>query len=101
MKKEVTTDKLMADLQAVVTDAEELLKATAGQAGERVTAVRARAEESVRAARARLAAAGERIGEQSREAVKHADHYVHENPWNAIGIAAGVGLLLGILIGRK
>ena len=99
--KQVTTDKLIADLQLVVTDAEELLKATAGQAGDKVAAVRARAEESIRNAKTRLAAAGDMIGERSREAARHTDQYVHENPWNAIGVAAGVGLLLGFLIGRK
>jgi ElaB/YqjD/DUF883 family membrane-anchored ribosome-binding protein len=95
--KEVTTDKLMADLQLVVADA----KATAGQAGEKVSAVRARAEESIRNAKVRIAAAGDMVSERSREAARHADRYVHENPWNAIGVAAGVGLLLGFLIGRK
>jgi ElaB/YqjD/DUF883 family membrane-anchored ribosome-binding protein len=99
--KEVTTDKLMADLQLVVADAEELLKATAGQAGEKVSAVRARAEESIRNAKVRIAAAGDMVSERSREAARQADRYVHENPWNAIGVAAGVGLLLGFLIGRK
>jgi ElaB/YqjD/DUF883 family membrane-anchored ribosome-binding protein len=99
--KEVTTDKLMADLQLVVADAEELLKATAGQAGEKVSAVRARAEESIRNAKVRIAAACDMVSERSREAARQADRYVHENPWNAIGVAAGVGLLLGFLIGRK
>lgn len=99
--KQVTTDKLLADLQLVVADAEELLKATAGQAGEKVGAIRARAEESIRNAKTRIAAAGEVLGEHSREAARHADQYVHDNPWNSIGVAAGIGLLLGFLIGRK
>jgi ElaB/YqjD/DUF883 family membrane-anchored ribosome-binding protein len=99
--KHVTTEKLMTDLQLVVTDAEELLKATAGQAGDKVAAVRARTEDSIRNAKTRLAAAGEALGERSREAARHADEFVHENPWNAIGVAAGIGLLLGFMIGRK
>jgi ElaB/YqjD/DUF883 family membrane-anchored ribosome-binding protein len=99
--KQVTTDKLIADLQLVVSDAEELLKATAGQAGEKVAAARVRAQASVDAAKARMLAAGAKVGERSREAAKATDEYVHENPWSAIGVAAGLGVLLGYLIGRK
>ncbi|HZP94193.1 MAG TPA: DUF883 family protein [Burkholderiales bacterium] len=97
----VSTDKLMQDLQAVVEDAEDLLKATANQAGEKITAARARAEESVRAAKARMAAAGHEVAERSRAAAHATDHYVHENPWTSIGVAAGVGFLIGLLIGRR
>jgi len=99
--KEMTTDKLMEDLRVVVGDAEELLKATAGQAGEKVAAVRARAQASVDAAKGRIAAVGDRVGERSREAAKMTDEYVHQNPWSSIGVAAGLGVLLGFLIGRK
>ncbi len=87
---DMTTDKLMHDLKAVVGDAEDLLKATAGQTGERIEKVRARAEESVRTARDRMQDAGLQFDEQ-----------VRENPWTAVGIAAGAGLVLGILLGRK
>jgi ElaB/YqjD/DUF883 family membrane-anchored ribosome-binding protein len=97
----VSTDKLMHDLRAVVADAEELLKATAAQTGERVDKVRAKAEESVRAARARIQDMGDSAHAQAREAAREVDQQVRENPWTAVGIAAGVGLVLGILIGRR
>ena len=84
------TDKLARDLRAVVTDAEDLLKATASQAGEHVEKARARAEESLDLARASLRDAGNQLNEQ-----------VRQNPWTAIGIAAGAALVLGILLGRK
>ena len=74
-----STDKLKRDLRAVVTDAEELLKATSSQTGERVDQVRARAEDSLRAARARLQDTGREL-----------DQRVHENAWTAVGVAAGV-----------
>jgi len=101
MKTEVTTDKLMEDLRLVVSDAEELLKATAGLAGENVNNARARAEDSVRAARARIADAGHVVAEQTREAAKAADDYLRENPWTAVGIAAAVGIVIGVLMNRK
>jgi ElaB/YqjD/DUF883 family membrane-anchored ribosome-binding protein len=95
------TDKLMKDLHLVVQDAEELLKATAGQAGEKVSAVRARAEESIRAAKARLAETGEHMVESTRAAAQVTDKYVHENPWTVVGVGAGLGFLIGYLIGRR
>jgi ElaB/YqjD/DUF883 family membrane-anchored ribosome-binding protein len=97
----ISTDKLMSDLRAVVADAEALLKATAGQAGERMTEVRARAEESLRAARASLEHAGDEVAARAREGARAADEYVHENPWASVGVAAGVGFLIGYLIGRR
>ncbi|MBI3068591.1 MAG: DUF883 family protein [Betaproteobacteria bacterium] len=66
-----TKDKLAQDLKIVIADAEELLRATASQAGEKVAAARA------------------------------TDEYVHEHPWRAVGIAAGAGLIIGLLIGRR
>jgi ElaB/YqjD/DUF883 family membrane-anchored ribosome-binding protein len=100
-RQQVSTDKLMKDLRLVMMDAEELLKATAGQAGEKVASARARAEDSIRAAREALAEAGEEAVERGREAAESADEYVHEHPWTAIGIAAGVGLVIGLLLSRK
>lgn len=97
----VSREKLMEDLKVVVTDAEELLKATASQTGERIAAARAKAEESLRAAKARLADAQTALVEKTKIAAKATDDYVHENPWKAVGIAAVAGLLLGALISRR
>lgn len=102
LKKEaVTTDKLLSDLQTVVADAEALLKATAGQAGEKIQEARARAEESLTAARERLSEVEEDALKQARELVSEGEEYVKENPWAAVGIAAGVGLLIGLLLSRR
>ena len=97
----VGTRKLKQDLQAVVVDAEELLKATASQTGERVEKVRAQAEESLRHARTRLAESGEAIGQNVRATALSVDDLARKQPWAAAGIAAGVGLLVGLLISRR
>jgi ElaB/YqjD/DUF883 family membrane-anchored ribosome-binding protein len=94
-------DKLIEDLRVVASDVEELLRATAHQTGERVDAARARAEESLRSARARLEEAGVEVAARTREAASETDRYVHDNPWQAVGVAAGIGLILGFLIGRR
>jgi ElaB/YqjD/DUF883 family membrane-anchored ribosome-binding protein len=94
-------DKLVEDLRAVVQDAEELLKATAGQTGEKIGAVRARAEESLRTARRRLSELEHDVVERAKTAAKATDDLVHEKPWQAIAITAGVAFLLGLLAGRR
>ena len=98
---EVTKEQLIADFKTVVSDAEALLKATANQGGEKLAEVRAKAEESLGVVKARMAQAQEALLVRTKEAAKATDAYVHENPWQAAGIAAGVGLLIGLLIGRR
>jgi ElaB/YqjD/DUF883 family membrane-anchored ribosome-binding protein len=98
---DVSKQKLMEDLSAVVNDAEELMKATASQTGERVTAARARAEETLKAAKVRLADAQEALVDKAKVAAKEADEYVHENPWKTAGVAAAIGVLIGALITRR
>lgn len=97
----ITTDKLLEDLQVVVRDAEALLQATASQTGERVEDARAKAAESLRQARQRLAAAQTDVVREVREAAASTDEYVREHPWQAVGMAAGAGLLIGLLISRR
>jgi len=97
---EVSKEKLVQDLRIVVSDAEELLRATAGQAGEKVAAARERIQENLAAAKERLAVAQENMIARTRQAASVTDEYVHENPWKAVGIAAGVGLVIGMLISR-
>lgn len=101
VEAEVSKEKLMQDLRVVVSDAEDLLRATAGQAGEKVSAARERIQENLAAAKARLAVAQESMVAKTREAAKVTDEYVHENPWKAVGAAAGVGLIIGMLISRS
>jgi ElaB/YqjD/DUF883 family membrane-anchored ribosome-binding protein len=98
---EASVNKLMDDLRQVIFDVEELLKATAGQAGERVSEARQRAEQTLRATRLRLGELEGEAMERAREAAGEADRYVRENPWQSIGIAAGVAFLVGVLISRR
>jgi ElaB/YqjD/DUF883 family membrane-anchored ribosome-binding protein len=97
----VTKEKLIEDLKVVASDVEELLKATANQTGEKIAAARVRAQESLRGAQMRLAEVGDEVTARARAAAEATDEYVHDNPWQAVGIAAGVGFLIGYLIGRR
>ena len=98
--EQVTTGKVMEDLRAVVADAEELLKATADQTGERIEAARGKAGESLKAAKARLDEQEAAVMAKTKAAAKATEDYVRANPWQAVGIAALAGLVLGILARR-
>jgi len=99
--EQITKEKLMEDLRAVVADAEELLNATADQTGERIAAARVKAGESLKAAKVRLAEEEGAVMAKTKAAAKAADAYVRANPWKAMGIAAAVGFVLGILAARR
>ena len=98
---EVSKEKLVADLKIVVADAEELLRATASQAGEKAAAARERIQASLVTARAKLVEAERALVDRTKQAAKATDEFVHENPWKAVGIAAAVGFVLGVLISRR
>lgn len=94
-------EKLVSDMKVVVSDAEEILRATAGVAGEKVGELRERIIDRLRDAKVRIADAEEMLLDRTKAAARATDDYVNDNPWRAVGIAAGVGLLLGIIIGRR
>lgn len=101
VSEDVTKEQLIADFKTVVADAEALLKATANQGGEEVAELRARAEESIKAAKARMADEQAALLAKTKEAAKATDVYVHEHPWVAVGVAAGVGLVVGLLSSNR
>jgi len=94
-------DKLVADLKVLIADSEELLRASAGQAGEKIAAARERVQASLASAKVKLSDAERLAVDQAKKAAKVTDEYVHENPWRAVGIAAFAGLVLGVLISRR
>jgi ElaB/YqjD/DUF883 family membrane-anchored ribosome-binding protein len=101
MAEPITAGQLIDDLTAVVRDAESLLRATAAQTGTKIEEVRARAEETVRQAKERLSGVEQQAAERARLLAGEADEYVRGNPWQAVAVAAGVGLLLGLLMSRR
>ncbi len=97
----VQKDKLMGDLRVVITDAEELLRMTADQAGEGAADIRSRVQEKMNQAKVDLVHLQQAAVAKARAAGHATDEFVHENPWKSIGISAGVGLVVGLLIGRR
>ena len=94
-------DKLLNDLKILVADADAYLRASAGQAGEAYAAARATLQTTLSSVKTQLAEAARELADRTRSTAQAADGYVHQNPWQSIAAGAGVGLLLGLLIGRR
>ena len=100
-KNETQRQKLAADLRNVIQDAEDLVKMTASDAGDEAVALRERLRVRLTQAKESLVNLQEVTVEHAKVAGRKADDYVHENPWQSVGVAAGVGVLVGLLIGRR
>ncbi len=85
---EVSKEKLIRDFKVVVADAE-------------AAAARSRIEDSLKVAKAKMLDAEEQLLQKTKAAARATDDYVHDHPWHAVGIAAGIGLVVGMLIGRR
>ena len=97
----VNKDKLVQDFKVVVADVEDYVRATANQAGEKVAAIRERAQENLHRFKVKLAEAEDVVIDRGKQAARVTDEYVHDNPWKAVGVAAGIGFVIGLLIGRR
>lgn len=93
--------QLINEFNVVVADAKALLKATANTSGSKIAEVRAKVETSLNTAKAKLADAQDEVLARAKASAKVTDIYVHENPWRSIGFAASVGVVIGLLIGRR
>lgn len=91
-----TRDKLAEDLKVLKKDVQELLKETASVVGDKAAEARVRVQDSLKVAQDKLSVAHEHVKAKGQEAFNVTDGYVRDNPWNAVGIAAGIGFILGI-----
>ena len=94
---EESTERLLQDLKAVVQDGEELLRAGAAALGERGAAAREKLTAALEVAKE----TSRKLEVRARETAKATDLYIRENPYQAIGIAFGAGILFGILLNRR
>jgi ElaB/YqjD/DUF883 family membrane-anchored ribosome-binding protein len=94
---EDTTEKLLEDVKQVVRDGEELLRAGAGEISEKGKAARARLASALESAKE----TGRRLQERTVAGAKATDKVIREHPYQSIGVAFGIGLLIGVLVNRK
>ena len=96
---ETMMQKLLADFNAVVSEADQLLKFVANEGGDKANALRTKVERNLNAAKERLRSLEDAVMEKTKATARATDEYVHENPWQTVGIAAGLSVVLGVVIG--
>lgn len=98
---ERTRDQLVDDFATVLTEAEDMLKKASNESGDRARDMRAQVEAKLLAAKLRLQEMQGDAVDRARDAARATDDYVHDNPWQAVGVAAGVGFIVGMLMTRR
>ena len=97
----VTKERLVADVNAVLLDAEDLLRQAGQATGEEAKELRARAQAAIRRGKDAVLDFEQRAVAQTKAAAHATDNWVHQHPWTALGIAAGVAFLVGLAVTRK
>lgn len=94
-------ERVLSDLQTLTRDAEDLLKATSSDASEKAKEARSRVSSALERAKASCAQMQEKSIATAKAAAKNADTVIRNHPYESIGVAFGVGLLLGVVASRK
>lgn len=93
--------KMVDDFKTIVKDADDLLQATAKVSGEGFSATRAKFAEKLKTAKDSLADAEHMVIDKAKQVATSTDDYVKSNPWTAVGVAAGVGIILGFFAAKR
>ena len=99
--KRAGIESLIGEFKSLMADAEALIKATEDHPGEAVSSIRNKALETLAGAKESLFEVEGKLVDKAKVAAEGADDFVHRNPWEAVGVAAGLGLLIGLFIGRR
>ena len=94
-------EKLLADVRSVLNHTEELLAGAGEEGGAKAQELRNKLGANLKLAKERLLEAEKVTVAKAKAAAKVTDQYVHEHPWKAIGIAAAIAFLLGLLVSRR
>ena len=98
---EMSREKLIDDFAAVLAEAEEMLKRASAETGDKARDLRSQVETKLLRAKLRLQELEGEAVDRAKAAARATDDYVHDKPWQAIGIAAAVGLAVGLLLNRR
>ena len=93
-----TKEKLVNDFQSVIADTEELMKLVSNESGGKAQALRDKLDHNLKLAKDYLRDVEGTVVDKSKVAARVTDEYVHENAWRTVGLAIGVGILIGFLI---
>lgn len=100
-EKPAGAEQLIGEFKSLMADAEALIKATEDHPGEAISSIRNKALETLAGAKESLSTVEGNLLDKAKAAGESADDFVHRSPWEAVGVAAGLGLLIGLFIGRR
>jgi ElaB/YqjD/DUF883 family membrane-anchored ribosome-binding protein len=96
-----TQPRTAGEFHNFLADIEDLIKTMSPLTGEDFARAKAKLTERVALAKKSVEEMGDEIAQQARKSVTVTNDYVHGNPWQAIGIGAAVGLLIGFFLARR
>lgn len=99
--EQITKERIASDINAVLVDAEELLRQAGNATGEEAKALRGRAQAAISRAKDSMYELQQKAVAQTKAAAHATDSWVHEHPWTALGVAAGLAFLVGLAVNRK
>jgi ElaB/YqjD/DUF883 family membrane-anchored ribosome-binding protein len=94
-------EQLATDFREIMNDVESLVSSGAARADGEAEALRERIQRRLESARRRAADLQHEAAEHVRRAAGSTDDFVHDHPWQAVGVAAALGVVVGLLIGRR
>ncbi len=98
---DASRDKLISDVKVLMADADDIVKAMASATGEKAVELADKLRINMRSAKEKMADIQVVVADKAKIAARVTDDYVHDNPWQAVGIAAGLGFVIGLLINRR
>jgi ElaB/YqjD/DUF883 family membrane-anchored ribosome-binding protein len=98
---QINSENLISDFKALMADAEDLIKATASYGDGPLSSIRSKALDTLNNAKESLSSVEGTVVDKAKVVAESADEFVHRNPWEAVGVAAGLGLLIGLFIRRR
>jgi len=95
------SDQLVREFKALMVDAEALIEATEGHADDVIKTMRSKALKTLAGAKESISEFEDVLIDKAKAVAEGTDHFVHRNPWESVGIAAGLGLIIGLFIRRS
>ena len=90
-----------AEWRNLVADVEDLVKKVANVDDAEIARIRGKVVDTLAKAKSVASEGTAAVRAKAGEASEVTDHYVHENPWAAIGIAAAIGIVIGFVASRR
>jgi len=96
-----SVEDIIGEFRDLAASLDDLLAASGNEGSEAIAELKAKAADRLKQARSAIGKVERNAVQAAKDVANRSDEYVHENPWTSIAVGAGVGLILGLLIGRR